>query len=64
MNFPGIPIIHCLSEDKCKYIAHPGDVLVDDRPKYRHLWEDAGGVFVHYQNPEQAVAVVLDLFTR
>jgi hypothetical protein len=27
----------------------PGDVLVDDLLKYRHLWEEAGGVFVHHR---------------
>jgi hypothetical protein len=27
---------------------HPGDILVDDYLKYRHLWEEAGGVFIHH----------------
>ena len=34
----------------------PGDVLVDDFLKYKELWEDAGGVFVHHTSAEQTIA--------
>ena len=46
--FPGIPLICCLSKEKAGY-CQPGDVLIDDTPKYRHLWIRAGGTFIsHY----------------
>jgi len=35
---------------------HPGDVLVDDRDKHRHLWENAGGVFVHHSSARASIA--------
>jgi hypothetical protein len=49
LYFPGVPVITCESKNKCHY-AKPGDFLVDDYLKYRHLWEQVGGIFVHFQN--------------
>jgi len=43
--FPGTPIITCKASEKYTHCL-PGDILVDDRPKYRRLWEKAGGIFV------------------
>lgn len=48
-HFPGVPMITCMSRDKRDY-CQPGDLLVDDLYKYKHLWEDAGGKFIHYHN--------------
>ena len=48
-HFPGTPIITCMAVDKRKHAKH-GDVLVDDTLKHRHLWEEAGGVFIHHRN--------------
>lgn len=48
-HFPGTRIIACMAVDKRKH-AHPGDVLVDDMLKHRHLWEDAGGIFIHHRD--------------
>lgn len=42
---PGTPVIPTLSREKYKQ-ARPGDVLIDDRDKYRAAWEGAGGIFV------------------
>jgi hypothetical protein len=42
---PGVDVITCLSKDKCLH-CRPGDVLIDDWEKYRHLWEAAGGIWV------------------
>ena len=47
-NFPGTPMITCFAKDKSMY-CQPGDILVDDRDKYRNLWEEAGGTFIHYK---------------
>lgn len=46
-HFPGTPMVTCMSKDKRLY-CRPGDILVDDYLKYRHLWEEAGGVFIHH----------------
>lgn len=40
-----VELYTCRSRDKCEF-ARPGDVLVDDWHKYRHLWEKKGGIFI------------------
>jgi 5'(3')-deoxyribonucleotidase len=64
-NFPGTnsaqSMIACRSMDKCRYIRHPGDVLVDDRLKYASLWVAAGGTFIHYADPENWRSTVLEV---
>lgn len=45
--FPGTPMFVCKSTEKRKY-CQPGDVLLDDRRKYAHLWRAAGGTFILY----------------
>jgi hypothetical protein len=47
-HFPGTRIITCMARDKRDH-AKEGDVLVDDTLKHRHLWEEAGGIFVHHR---------------
>jgi hypothetical protein len=54
-HFPGVPIITCRSKDKWLHLKHTGDILVDDFTKYQHLWEKAGGIFVHHTTAEQSI---------
>lgn len=54
-HFPGVPIITCRSKDKRNYLRSNGDILVDDYLKYRHLWEEAGGVFVHHRTARESI---------
>lgn len=60
-HFPGTEIICCKSEEKRMYMK-PGDVLVDDWSKYRHLWEEAGGVFILNRDVDDSIRQVLNLF--
>ena len=53
-HFPGTRIITCMAVDKRKH-AKRGDVLVDDTLKHRHLWEEAGGVFIHHRNVRETL---------
>lgn len=53
-HFPGTRMITCASRDKSSYMK-PGDVLVDDYLKYRQLWEDAGGVFIHHTSAKASL---------
>jgi hypothetical protein len=39
----------CKSREKCLHAA-PGDVLIDDWEKYRHLWLEAGGVWITHRS--------------
>jgi 5'(3')-deoxyribonucleotidase len=60
-HFPGVRMITCMARDKRDH-AKEGDVLVDDNDKFRHLWEGAGGVFVHHRNAEETLAELAALF--
>jgi FMN phosphatase YigB (HAD superfamily) len=54
-HFPGVPVITTQAALKREH-CHPGDVLVDDRDKYRRLWEEAGGVFLHHKDARSSIA--------
>jgi hypothetical protein len=60
-HFPGTRIITCMAVDKRKH-AKEGDVLVDDTLKHRHLWEEAGGIFVHHKNVGQTLEELGKIF--
>jgi FMN phosphatase YigB (HAD superfamily) len=53
-HFPNVAMITCLSRDKRLHM-NPGDVLVDDFLKYKQLWEDAGGIFIHHTSAEESL---------
>ncbi len=60
-HFPGVRMITCMARDKRDH-AREGDVLVDDQAKYRHLWEQAGGIFVHHKNADETLEALADYF--
>lgn len=60
-HFPGTRIITCMAVDKRNH-CREGDVLVDDTLKHRHLWEEAGGVFVHHRDVDETLDHLSGLF--
>lgn len=60
-HFPGTRIITCLAADKRNH-AQAGDVLVDDNLKYRHLWLQSGGIFVHHRDVPTTLAELAGYF--
>jgi hypothetical protein len=54
-HFPGVEVITTMAALKREH-CHPGDVLVDDRDKHRHVWEAAGGVFIHHKSARSSIA--------
>jgi len=44
-----------LSVEREVYHAEPGDILVDDWEKYRHLWIARGGRWVTHRSAEESV---------
>jgi hypothetical protein len=60
-HFPGVPIITTMARKKHLHMA-PGDVLVDDRENHRHLWENAGGIFVHHKNAEDTLRQLAGIY--
>jgi hypothetical protein len=59
-HFPGVPVITTTAALKREH-CHPGDALVDDNDKYRHLWEGAGGHFVHHVNAARTIEALAGL---
>jgi hypothetical protein len=59
--FPGTRIITTMARDKRDH-ATEGDVLVDDQLKHRHLWEEAGGVFIHHKSAAQSINALAAYF--
>lgn len=59
-HFPHTTMICCLSKDKRNHMK-PGDVLVDDFLKYRSLWEEAGGIFVHHTSAASSITKLQEL---
>lgn len=59
--FPGVPVITCASREKFRHIARPGDVLVDDYPRYKDLWEQAGGIFILHTTAKHSIRRLAEL---
>ncbi len=57
-HFPGARVITTMARAKRDHMEAPGDVLVDDLLKYRGLWEEAGGVFVHHRGARGTLAAL------
>jgi hypothetical protein len=55
-----VRVITCMSRVKHQY-SGPGHVLVDDRPKLRDAWTEAGGTFVLHTSAGQSIAALRDL---
>ncbi len=51
---PRVEVRCCRSSEKCHH-AEPGDILVDDWEKYRHLWIARGGRWVTHRSAEESV---------
>lgn len=56
-HFPGVEVIVTLARKKHEF-CRSGDVLVDDRDKYRPQWEQAGGVFIHHRSAQETLAAL------
>lgn len=60
-HFPGTRIITTLARDKRDH-CRDGDVLVDDRLKHRHRWEEAGGIFIRHRNAAETLVQLAAYF--
>ena len=56
-HFPGTRIITCMSRNKRDHMRR-GDILVDDYLKYRDLWEERGGVFIHHSSARSSIVAL------
>ena len=53
----------CRSSEKCQH-AKPGDLLIDDWEKYKHLWVGAGGVWITHRSAEDTIQELAYLDVR
>jgi hypothetical protein len=60
-HFPGTRIITTMARDKRDH-AKEGDVLVDDQLRHAHLWEQAGGIFIHHKDVPTTLNRLADYF--
>ena len=54
-HFPEARMITTQARAKRDHMEQPGDILVDDLLKYRALWEEAGGAFVHHRSTAETL---------
>jgi len=59
-HFPGTRILTVMAVDKRNH-AQEGDILVDDQLKHAHLWEGAGGIFVHHRDAESTLTKLREI---
>lgn len=54
-------IICCPSSEKSLHCL-PGDILIDDYVKYRHLWVAAGGEWITHKTAENTIDILREDF--
>lgn len=61
-NYPFLNMTCCASKDK-KLAMDPNciNVLVDDWTKYKDIWEEAGGIFVHHTSVENSLNKLMQI---
>mmetsp|Transcript_41038 Transcript_41038/g.76324 ORF Transcript_41038/g.76324 Transcript_41038/m.76324 type:complete len:271 (+) Transcript_41038:73-885(+) len=57
LKLPADRVLVVDASDKALF-SHPGAILVDDRAEYRIEWEARGGIFVHFTEAEESIAMV------
>ncbi len=55
-----IEVITCMSKDKPRW-SDTGNILVDDRERYRTPWEERGGTFIHHTSAAETIAALKQL---
>lgn len=50
----------CRSSEKCHH-AVPGDILIDDWEKYKHLWINAGGRWITHRSAYETIRELVAL---
>jgi len=59
-RYPELGVIVCKSKEKHLF-CEPGDIIVDDRVKYKHLWEEAGGIWITHTDWRSSVEQLKEL---
>lgn len=55
-HFPDLPMICCQSKRKFTHmVAGKHNIIVDDWPKWKHIWEENGGTFILHTSAKQSL---------
>jgi hypothetical protein len=57
---PDVEVRCCRSKEKYLH-AQRGDILIDDWEKYKHLWQNAGGLWITHRSAEATIDELLTL---
>lgn len=57
---PDVEVRCCRSSEKCLH-AKPGDILIDDWEKYRHLWIAKGGRWITHTSAANSIIALQEL---
>lgn len=55
-----VEVICCRSKEKSLH-AKPGDILIDDWEKYRHIWVGKGGRWITHTSAESSINQLLEM---
>ena len=62
IHFPDLPMICCLSRDKFMHqVAGKHNIIVDDWPQHKSVWEDAGGTFIVHTSAKESIARLTEM---
>lgn len=60
-HFPNLNIIGCPSKEKCFY-GLPGQVLIDDREKYKSYWVEMGGIWITHKSAKESLDKLKEIY--
>ena len=62
IHFPDLPMITCESRNKYHYMVPAmHNIIVDDWPKYKPIWEENGGTFILHSSSKDSIRQLQDL---
>lgn len=60
--FPELPMITCESRNKYHYMVPTvNNIIVDDWPKYKSIWEENGGTFILHTSAKDSIKQLTEL---
>ena len=54
-HFPVLSRVICCTSVGKSAVAELGDILIDDWPKYRHIWEAKGGIWITHTSAAESI---------
>lgn len=65
---PDVPVLVGMARDKAsnamKFLRKKdleGSIIIDDRPKHQHIWENAGGIWITHTDTDSTISVLKEM---